>query len=359
MPERKRVVGERRGKRLESAQKRPVIGITATSAAVPQVELSYGVERLEAQGFEVRVHPHVAKQYRFFAGTDLERATALLEWARDPEIDIVWCARGGSGAARVMEIVGKARDIPAGKLFLGYSDVTALLEFTRVHWGWHPVHAPMPGTREFSLLPETDWDALLGIVRAFEGKGEMPALRHRLKYIGKVRPRGAIEAPLVGGNMTVWDTLVGTRYQGAARGRILYFEDVTEGWYRIDRMLQRLRVSGALDGARALVLGTWMDCNDSAMNVLASRVPEGVPFAEALRNPAQHGLPLKPLRKVQESEALLDEIFGEFSERTGVPVLKGLPAGHGPRYAPLPLGRKWCLEKSGRLSLVDRKFRAR
>lgn len=359
MPERKRGAGERRGKQLVAAQKRPVIGITATSAAVPQVELSYGVERLEAQGFEVRVHPHVAKQYRFFAGTDLERATALLEWARDPEIDIVWCARGGSGAARLMEIVGKARGVPAGKLFLGYSDVTALLEFTRVHWGWHPVHAPMPGTREFSLLPEADWDALLGVVRAYVGRSEMPGLQHRLKYIGKVRPRAAIEAPLVGGNLTVWDTLVGSRYQGVARGRILYFEDVTEGWYRIDRMLQRLRVSGALDGARALVLGTWVDCNDSAMNVLASRVPEGLPLVEALRNPAQHGVPLKPLRKVHESDALLDEIFGEFSERTGVPVLKGLPAGHGPRYAPLPLGRKWRLERSGSLSLVDRKFRTR
>ena len=338
----------------KTVQRKTTIGVIATSAAVPQVELDYGVKRLEEQGFEVRVHPVVSRQYRFFAGTDLERASALLEYARDPSIDIIWCARGGSGASRVIEIVSRARGIPRGKLLLGYSDVTALLEFTRTQWGWQTVHSPMPGTREFSLLPEQDWKALMGVVQAYSSGNPLPALSHRLTYIGSVRPKTAIEAPLVGGNMTVWDTLVGTPYEGVARGRIVYFEDVTEGWYRIDRMLQHLRTSGALKGARALVLGTWADCTDSAMKVLAEAVPENLPRVEALRDPAKFGIPLKPLRPTYEPEALLDEIFGEFSERTGIPVAKGLPAGHGPRYAPLPLGRKWRLERTGRLSLVQR-----
>jgi muramoyltetrapeptide carboxypeptidase len=334
--------------------RKPTIGVIATSAAVPQIELEYGVQRLLDQGFEVRVHPAVSRQYRFFAGTDLERATALLEYARDPSIDIIWCARGGSGAARVIEIVSRARGIPRGKLLLGYSDVTALLEFTRTQWGWQTVHSPMPGTREFSLLPDQDWKALMGVVRAFTSERPLPAFSHRLQYIGPVRPKAAIEAPLVGGNMTVWDTLVGTPFEGITRGRIVFFEDVTEGWYRIDRMLQHLRITGALKGARALVLGTWSDCTDSAMKVLAERVPESHSQIEALRNPEKFGIPLKPLRPTYQPEVLLEEVFGEFSERTGIPVAQGLPAGHGPRYAPLPLGRKWRLARSGRLSLVQR-----
>ncbi len=203
---------------MKPASRKITIGIVATSAAVPQIELEYGVSRLREQGFEVRVHPVVSRQHRFFAGTDLERATALLEYARDPSIDIIWCARGGSGAARVIEIVSRARGIPRGKLLLGYSDVTALLEFARTQWGWQTVHSPMPGTREFSLLPPQDWKALMGVVGAFASGKSMPVLSHRLKYIGSVRPKAAIEAPLVGGNMTVWDTLVGTPFEAWRAG---------------------------------------------------------------------------------------------------------------------------------------------
>jgi muramoyltetrapeptide carboxypeptidase len=351
---RKRVTNRRSIER----QRPFTIGITATSACVPEFELGLGIKRLQELGYQVRVHPVVAQQYRFFAGRDEERIAAFLELARDPEIDAIWCARGGYGALRVIEGIEKAKRIPAGKLLLGYSDVTALLEFVRERWKWNAVHSPMPGTREFSLLPEEDWLGLVEVLQAFAnkktGKTGLPALSHRLEYIGSVRPRTLIEAPLVGGNLTVWDTMVGTRYQGKSGGRILFFEDVTESWYRIDRMLNHLRQSGALKGARALVLGTWSDCTDSAMKVLAQKVPEHLKVRDVLRDPGAAGLALKPLRPTFPAEVMLKEIFGEFSARTGVPVLMGFPAGHGPRYAPIPMGRRWRLEKSGRLSLLDR-----
>jgi len=336
------------------------IGITATSACVPEFELELGVKRLKNLGYQVRIHPIVTEQYRFFAGRDEERIAAFLELARDPEVDAIWCARGGYGALRVIEGIEQAKRIPAGKLLLGYSDVTALLDFVRERWKWDAIHSPMPGTREFSLLPEEDWKSLVQVLQSFakkaSGKSVLPALSHRLDYIGPVRPKAPIEAPMVGGNLTVWDTLVGTRYQGKSTGRILFFEDVTESWYRVDRMLNHLRQSGALKGARALVLGTWSDCTDSAMKVLAQQVPEHLNVQEALRDPGAAGIALKPLRPTFSGDVLLKEIFGEFSVRTGIPVLKGFPAGHGPRYAPIPMGRRWRLEKSGRLSLLDRRL---
>ncbi len=346
-------------KEKKAPESRPfTIGITATSACVPQFELELGVGRLRDAGFEVKIHPVVSKHHRFFAGTDEQRTAAFAEFACDPEIDAIWCARGGYGAARVIEGVEKLRGVRPGKVLLGYSDVTALLDFTREKWGWHSIHSPMPGTREFSLLPEEDFQSLIEVVSAFaeKKKSQIPGLSHRLNYIGKVRPKTTIIAPLVGGNMTVWDTLVGTRYQGKAAGRIVFFEDVTEAWYRIDRMLNHLRTTGALKGAKALVLGSWSDCSDSAMKVLAAPVPADLPIKEALRDPAKFELPLKPLRPTYESDHLLKEIFAEFSEKTGIPVAMGVPAGHGPRYAPLPLGRKWRLDRLGRLTLVDRKL---
>ncbi len=132
------------------------IGITATSACVPQYELELGVGRLQSLGYEVRVHPVVSRQSRFFAGTDTERVEAFAQFAKDPSIDAIWCARGGYGAVRVMEGLDRVRGVPAGKLLLGYSDVTALLEYAREKWGWHSVHSPMQGTREITILPEAD-----------------------------------------------------------------------------------------------------------------------------------------------------------------------------------------------------------
>ena len=91
-------------KRGVKAQPRPFrIGVTATSACGPQFELELGVRRLEALGFQVHVHPVVSEQYRFFAGRDERRIEAFLELARDPDIDAIWCARGGYGAIRVLE----------------------------------------------------------------------------------------------------------------------------------------------------------------------------------------------------------------------------------------------------------------
>src|SRR5262249_15111628 len=126
-------------------------------------ELKLGVEKIRQEGFSVQVHPQCFKSHLFFAGTDQERSTAFFEYASDSQHSVIWCARGGHGAIRMLpllEHLSEKNGIPRKKLLVGYSDVTALMEFVRRRWGWSTLHAPMPSLRKFSILTESDWGAM-------------------------------------------------------------------------------------------------------------------------------------------------------------------------------------------------------
>src|SRR4051794_37656933 len=88
-------------------EKKITIGIVAPSSKVPQIELNLGVKRIQDEGFSVEVHPQCKKSFRFFAGTDQERAEAFFEFAKNPKLTALWCARGGSGATRLLSLLEK------------------------------------------------------------------------------------------------------------------------------------------------------------------------------------------------------------------------------------------------------------
>lgn len=328
-----------------------MIGIVGPSSVVPRIELELARERLAEAGFGTRVHPQVLRRDRFFAGTDAERAAGLLEMAHDPAIDVLWCGRGGSGAIRTLEEVRRREASegkpPSGKLLIGYSDATVIMEYVRRHWGWHTLHGPMLGLREFSVLKKSHLEALFALIR--KEAVELPSLARRLKWIASP-PRGSFEAELTGGNLTVWASVLGTPFEGDARGKALFFEDVGEAPYRIERMLSQLRMAGRFEGVKAIVLGTFERCEDSAPPVLARR-----PSDKALARVLQHPKPadLKPLRPVMKRDSIVRALFAELGERTGIPVAQGLPVGHGPEYPPLPLGAHYRWDTDGGMKLLS------
>ena len=123
------------------------IGVVAPSSKIPQAEFRLGLNQIREAGMLPVVHPQCKKSDRFFAGTDEERALAFFDYAVDPRFPVVWCARGGYGAARILpylENLTAERGVPERKLLLGYSDATALMEYTRNRWGWATLHSPMP-----------------------------------------------------------------------------------------------------------------------------------------------------------------------------------------------------------------------
>src|SRR4051812_41762156 len=105
------------------------VGVVATSSVVPPVELELGVEKLKESGLDVRVHPCCLKQYLTYAGNDQQRAAAFWELDWDRDINVLWAARGGYGATRLLPILEAwtvRHGIPPRKLLVGYSDITAL-----------------------------------------------------------------------------------------------------------------------------------------------------------------------------------------------------------------------------------------
>lgn len=312
------------------------VAIVAPSSVVPPVELDMGVARLREAGLDVTVHPQCRARHFTYAGTDAQRAGAFFEVASDPQFQIIWCARGGYGATRLLPLL-KALESERGmrprKLLVGYSDITALHAFVNRHWGWPTLHASMPTASYFG--PHTpEWRAMLGA--AIEGRPVFPSGQTALAFL-TTPPSGPVEAPLIGGNLSILAAMCGTPWFPDTRGKILFIEDVDEAWYRLDRMVTQLLQAGAFEGVRAIVLGNFQGCRDDV--------------TMGLRGPGSSD-PV-PLREPIPEDQALAEIFGSVGERLGIPVAKGLPVGHGPDHWPIPLNAPYRLHPTGRLELVE------
>ncbi len=340
------------------------VGIIAPSSKVPEVEFELGLEVLREHGIEPVVHPQVLESHLFFAGTDESRAEALWNFAFQSNLPVLWAARGGYGSARLLPLLAKwtkKKGKPPRKLLIGFSDSTALLEWVRVNWGWRTLHAPMPGLRKFCLLSESEWRPLLAAIRG--KKFSAPWEKQSYEWLGQAA-RADLESSVVGGNLSVWASLVGTPYAGNARGKILFLEDVDENLYRVDRMVQQLIASGAFKGVKAVILGNFVGCSDTVPRVLtceavqrvreragANAGAQKIALAELISSP--DACDLAALRETGEANEVLAHIFEAVDRECGVPVLRELPVGHGPGRQPLPLGARLRITRRGRVRVAS------
>jgi muramoyltetrapeptide carboxypeptidase len=325
------------------------VGIIAPSSVTGQVELDFGLEQLRGDGFDVVRHAQCARQHFTFAGTDEDRAAAIWEMATDSSIEMLWCARGGYGAARllpILERLTKEHGAPPKKLLVGYSDITVLHQFVHRRWGWSTLHAVMPAADLGAIRPE-EWRATVELV-----KRKRPTIAYEQPCLKFMRPAPAKPraAELVGGNLSLWASLMGTPWQPDTRGKILFLEDLGEPYYRIDRMFTQVVQSSGLDGAAAIVLGDFTDCKDESNQVL--KPPASDEERETMRKDRKSAEKI-PLRPVYQEREAFDAIFGEVGRRMGIPVAYGLPVGHGPNFAPLPLGARYELRPDGSMKLLE------
>ncbi|MFI6478123.1 LD-carboxypeptidase [Nonomuraea sp. NPDC050663] len=271
------------------------VAIVCPSGPPDPLRLRRGIGRLEKLGLKVVVGEHVLDRgaglgagrtggpLGYLAGQDAARAADLQAAWCDPAVSAVACARGGYGAARLLGLLDWDAMRAAGpKVLLGSSDITALHHVFGIELGVPTLHGPMPACAPISDEPGPEprtWEHLQAalFVRALPVSGT-----HALV-------EGRAEAVVVGGNLSLLASMCGTRYHPDFAGKIVFLEDIGEEPYRIDRMLTQLLQAGAFDGAAGFVLGSWEGCGDP-YPVLADRlVPLGVPILAGV--PVGHGSP--------------------------------------------------------------------
>jgi muramoyltetrapeptide carboxypeptidase len=301
------------------------IGLLAPASPLGAEEVRAAEESLRRRGYRVKRAGSLGASLGYLAGSDRARAADLNELFADPEVKAIVCVRGGYGSPRLLDRIDYDAMRRSPKVLIGYSDITALLLAVQRHAGLVVFHGPMgkEWASEGGLTPFSEryfWPAVAPAGGAAEAGlladwgGAAPAGAEKPFPIA----RGTAEGILTGGNLSVITALMGTPYEIDARGAILFLEDVGEKLFRIDRMLNQLRLAGKLRDARGIILGAFTGCEES------------------------------------DGDVSRREVFEDYLAPLGVPVLAGYPAGHVADQATLPFGVRVRLDASaGKLAILE------
>lgn len=279
------------------------IGLIAASGPTKQERIEPSIKAMEDLGLEVVLGKSCRCCHGFLAGSDELRANDINSMFKDKGIKGIFAIRGGYGASRILDMLDYNMIKKNPKVFAGYSDVTALHNVFNEKCKFITFHTPMPSTELYKGVDEYTMDYLkknifsnepLGILKNPEGQ-EIKTLVSG-KAIGK----------LVGGNLSLVVSSMGTPYEIDTRGKILFLEDVDEYPYRIDKMLLQLKQCGKFKDAAGIILGAWTDC----------RAKEG------------------------ENSLSLMEIFEELIKTENKPTIYNVACGHCIPTMSIPLGSK-------------------
>ncbi|MEV6957919.1 LD-carboxypeptidase [Streptomyces sp. NPDC051207] len=256
------------------------VAVVAPSGPVPEERLQAGLDVLRGWDLDPVVAPHVLDRhgtFAYLAGTDADRAADLQAAWCDPSVDAVLCARGGYGAQRVADLLDWEAMRAAGpKVFVGFSDITALHEAFAVRLGLVTLHGPMAAGLDF-LKNARAQEHLRATLFA-------PETVTTLTSGGGALVPGRARGVTLGGCLSLLAAELGIPHvRPSARGGLLCLEDIGEETYRLDRCLTQLLRAGWLDGVRGVLLGSWVDCGayGEVRALFADRLGGlGVPVAE-------------------------------------------------------------------------------
>lgn len=277
-----------------------VVDIVAPASSAPGEKLPHGLEALKEWGLIPRVPEGMITPSEFFAAS-LETQFEQLKEALYSDSKAIWCLRGGYGSMRLIPLLKKIKPPKKPKLFIGFSDITALHLYFNQKWGWPTIHGRTLSQMDPLKLGTVDRialrQALFGESPEVSFENLIPMNKHSLK-------KKTLSGQIVGGNMRLLQSSVGTDWELKAKGKILFIEDVSERGYSVHRMFEQLVQAKIIHaGLKALVIGD---------------------FTEGLE---------------KDGRDHTQVAFKEFADKLPYPVLRGLPCGHGSvlNYA-LPFG---------------------
>jgi muramoyltetrapeptide carboxypeptidase len=273
--------------KVKALKRGGTVGIIAPAGSVKEESLLKGSVELQALGFQVICSDSALSQHYYFAGSHDERAAELVRMFEDPRVDAIFCARGGYGCHHLIGRLDASRIKVNPKIFIGYSDITVLLQFLENSCHMTCFHGPMVA-RELALgEPSYVRENLLECLTRIN-----PGQRITSSGLETLRP-GVARGRLTGGCLSLLTATLGTRYEIETTGKILFLEDVNAKPYQVDRMLMHLKLARKLEDVQGIVFGEMLHCAPGS-----------------------------------EQRYSLQEIIFDILRDFGFPILFGLPSGH-------------------------------
>lgn len=307
-------------KRLASGD---TIGLIAPSSNTwEDQEIHFAMDILRSFGFNVKPGKYLFERHGYLAGIDKQRAADLNAMFADNNVDGIICLRGGYGSPRILPDIDYALIADNPKVFLGYSDVTALLNAIYARSGLMTFHGPiakqnfsdytLENFKKVLFNPEANIElATPPFFEPAEGHAEKD---NRLTVISPGKATGR----LIGGNLSLMVKLIGSPYEPDYKGKILFLEDVEEAPYRIDGMLTHLRLAQHLNDLAGIVFGKCTQCEATNANSLS-----------------------------------VEHVLQDRLSDLGIPVLSGVMIGHIDDMATIPLGALATLDATNKRLVLN------
>lgn len=277
------------------------IGVIAPAGPVSRERVKIGRSALESIGFKVKLGHSCFSSYGYLSGKDEVRARDVNEMFGDNEVQGIICLRGGYGTTRLLNLIDYENIKSNPKVFVGYSDITALHIAFNQKCGLGTFHGPMVAS---DMAEGIDHFSRISLVDAITKTKPLGIIENPEGELIKSLAPGIAEGELVGGNLSLICASLGTAFEISTKGKILFLEDIGEKPYKIDRMLIQLLNAGKLQELEGIVLGDWSDC----------RSDEG------------------------EQSLSLMEVFSDILKPLNIPIIYNIKAGHCYPKLTLPLG---------------------
>jgi muramoyltetrapeptide carboxypeptidase len=279
-------------------QKGDMVGVIAPASPPNMEKLKRGIHFIKKLGLDVKLGSHLEKRMGYLAGTDEERLEDFHEMFANNKVKAIICARGGYGTARFASMIDYELIKKNPKIFWGYSDITFLHTAIHQKTGLVTFHGPMLGSdlgeEKVDPLSKQYFQQLFGT--------------QIITYTNKISPlevlvEGVASGPIVGGNLSILTSTLGTPFEIDTSGKLLLIEDVNEEPHVIDRMLNQLNMAGKFNNISGFLIGDFHNCSSRS-----------------------------------EMAISLDEIINHYVNLANKPAIKGFKIGHCSPHISIPLG---------------------
>jgi muramoyltetrapeptide carboxypeptidase len=277
-----------------------LVDVIAPASSCPREILDESIKLLQTKGLSFSVPKNLFQPTPFFSNSDEERFEQLKEALLNEDSDFIWCVRGGYGSQRLWPLLKKLKKPKKKKILIGLSDITSLHIFLNQVWKWPTLHGPLLYRM---ASPNCSADERLEVLNLIQGTQKKVRFSNLKPMNEAAMKRQSITGKVGGGNLKTAQSSLGMKW--GLRSEILFFEDIGERGYAVDRMLDQMIQAKVFSECKAVIFGDFIGGDE-------------------------------PLNAQREAKNFVNYALERFAERMKIPVLRGLECGHGDLQRPIP-----------------------